>query len=278
MRRILAPFLVLLAPAAIFGATLAVGADSPRAEHIQVTPTAGSARTVFELSVRVPKRTGAFGSIQRHDVLTASAPADAGGCVTTVDVRIPDSRAGARVHIALSPREQGGHWCQGTYRGRIEELQSAACRRGELCPNYVLVRGIVGRFALHVQSTASGENTPPPPSTDTTPPSFAGLQGAFACTPGPQRPGQTTPFTLSWQAATDDVTPSSQILYEVYLASKPGGEDFSAPTWTTASGATSFQTPGMPSHGTFYFVVRARDAAGNEDRNTVERLGSDPCL
>jgi hypothetical protein len=40
---------------------------------------------------------------------------------------------------------------------------------------------------------------------------------------------------------------------------------------------TTFKTPGLPSHGSFYFVVRARDAAGNEDRNTIELHGSDPC-
>jgi hypothetical protein len=64
----------------------------------------------------------------------------------------------------------------------------------------------------------------------------------------------------------------------VYLADKPGGEDFSMPAWTTEPGATGFRTPGLPSHGTFYFVVRARDRAGNEDANTVEVLGIDPCV
>jgi hypothetical protein len=34
----------------------------------------------------------------------------------------------------------------------------------------------------------------------------------------------------------------------------------------------------LASHGSFYFVVRARDAAGNEDRNTIEVHGSDPCV
>jgi hypothetical protein len=117
----------------------------------------------------------------------------------------------------------------------------------------------------------------PLPALDTTPPSFGGLQSAFACTPGAQRPGQTTPFTLSWHAASDNVTPSSQIVYDVYLASAPGGEQFAAATWTTAPGATTFKTPGLPSHGSFYFVVRARDGAGNEDHNTIEVHGSDPC-
>jgi hypothetical protein len=122
------------------------------------------------------------------------------------------------------------------------------------------------------------ESPPTPGPVDTTPPKFGGLKAAFACTPGPQRPGQTTPFTLSWDAASDDGTPDSLIVYDVYLAAAPGGEDFSEPTWTTPPGVTGYRTPGLASHGTFYFVVRARDLAGNEDRNTVELRGSDPCV
>jgi hypothetical protein len=74
------------------------------------------------------------------------------------------------------------------------------------------------------------------------------------------------------------VTPSSKIIYNIYQATTSGGEDFSAPTYTTAPGATSFDTPQLPSTKTFYFVVRARDQAGNEDSNTVEREGQNLCL
>jgi hypothetical protein len=123
-----------------------------------------------------------------------------------------------------------------------------------------------------------GEVPPGPIRGDMTPPTFGGLVSAFACTPGPQRPGQTTPFNLSWEPAVDDVDPPSAIVYDVYLSEKPGGEDYSKPTWTTGRGANGFRTPGLPSHGTFYFVVRARDRAGNEDSNTVELKGSDPCV
>ncbi|MHB8468306.1 MAG: hypothetical protein ACYDCH_00915, partial [Gaiellaceae bacterium] len=65
---------------------------------------------------------------------------------------------------------------------------------------------------------------------------------------------------------------------DIYVATTPGGENFSQPTWTTVPGATSFRTPGLPSHGDAYFVVRARDAAGNEDANTREQKGVDPCV
>jgi hypothetical protein len=30
-------------------------------------------------------------------------------------------------------------------------------------------------------------------------------------------------------------------------------------------------------HGSYYFVVRARDSAGSQDDNTVEKHGIDPC-
>ncbi|HSP55679.1 MAG TPA: hypothetical protein VLS25_08825 [Dehalococcoidia bacterium] len=104
------------------------------------------------------------------------------------------------------------------------------------------------------------------------------MESAFTCTAGPQAPGQTTPFRLSWSAATDDVTPSALIVYDIFVATTSGGENFSAPTWTTPPGVTTYETPGLPSHETFYFVVRARDQAGNEDRNTVEVRGADPCV
>jgi hypothetical protein len=255
----------------VFGVALALGAVGVHRGRIYVTPVAGSADTVFVVSFTVPQRTGRYGSSQRHDVLSASAPTGSSSCLNTLDVKVPDARAGAHERVVVDPRKMGGRWCEGTYRGRIEELQIAVCARGLACPTYVLVRGTVGRFSLHVRST------PLPAGMDGMPPSFAGLQRAFACTPGPQRPGQTTAVALSWQAATDDVTPSAEIVYEVYVASAPGGEEFSKPTWTTPPGATSFNAPGLASHGTFYFVVRARDGAGNEDHNTLEQRSVDPC-
>jgi hypothetical protein len=168
------------------------------------------------------------------------------------------------------------------------------------------MRGVVGRFTLHVKrnthpsSTGGGtpppgtsppspgtspppSSTPPPPSTsppagtDTTPPTFSGLQSGYYCTGGPVRPAETTPYTLTWQAATDDVTPSSQIVYDVFVSYTAGGENFSQPTWTTPPGVTTYRTPNLPSEGT-YFVVRARDQAGNEDQNKVEREGGNICL
>ena len=50
------------------------------------------------------------------------------------------------------------------------------------------------------------------------------------------------------------------------------------PTYTTPAGATSFTTPPLATDKYFYFVVRARDQAGNSDSNTVEREGQNLCV
>jgi hypothetical protein len=219
------------------------------------------------VSFHTPDRTGRVRQLQRHDELSVSAPGNPNSCVSNAQAIAPDAPAGVRVRAALDPARLGGRWCIGTYHGEIDELQSPVCPQGKLCPTYVIRVRVIARFAFHVRA-----------STDTAPPTFAGLQSATACTPGPQRPGQTTPFTLSWRAATDDLTPSSRLVYDVFVSRTTGGEDLSTPTWTTPAGVTTYRTPGLPSHGTFYFVVRARDPAGNEDRNRVERRGLDPCL
>ncbi len=114
--------------------------------------------------------------------------------------------------------------------------------------------------------------------TDRIPPAFSGLESAVTCIPGPVGGGRTTSYHLSWTAATDNVTPSRRIVYEVYRATVPGGEKFSRRTYRTRPGATTFNTPQLPTDKTFYFVVRARDLAGNRDTNTVERDGQNLCV
>jgi hypothetical protein len=241
----------------------AVSAGAP----IRVTPANGLPGTPFAVSFVSPDTTGTIGSVRLRDALSATNDQPGKNCVAHVDATAPTARRGQRVRIRLDPLLDGGRWCPGVYRGTVLELQTAVCPQNEPCPTYVVIKRRIGRFALHVRA-----------STDRKPPAFAGLERAFACTPGPQRPGQTTPYTLTWGEASDGVTPPSRIVYDVYFATTPGGEDFGKPTWTTAPGVTSFRTAGLPSHGEAYFVVRARDAAGNEDANVREQKGLDPCL
>ncbi|MGI8413466.1 MAG: hypothetical protein ACR2QA_13495 [Solirubrobacteraceae bacterium] len=244
----------------------AAGTNHPAAAGIVVTPATGSTRTRFTVRFRARLRTGPFGSDQRRFELTATRGTGA-GCASSVSAQVPRSRRNALISISLSPT--GGRWCPGMYHGRIEEVETVICHGGEGCPDHLAVRRAVGKFSFRVRGSTG--------ASDTTAPDFAGLQRAFACTPGAQRPGQTTPYTLAWSAASDNVTPSSQVIYDVFMSSTTGAEDFSRPSWTTLPGRTTFTTLGLASHGTFYFVVRARDRAGNEDANTVERRGLDPC-
>ncbi len=115
--------------------------------------------------------------------------------------------------------------------------------------------------------------------TDRRPPTFAGLQRATTCIPGPVGGGtRSSPYSLRWVPATDDVSPSSAIVYDIYQANAAGSENFAVPTYTTQPGATTFVTPLLPDDETYYFVVRARDEAGNRDTNDVERLAANLCL
>ena len=105
----------------------------------------------------------------------------------------------------------------------------------------------------------------------------AGWLAATTCVPGPGA-GQSASYQLSWKPATDDITPSTKIVYDIYQTTKPGGEDFSSATYTARRGATSFATPALSADKVFYFVVRARDRAGNRDSNQVERQGVNLCV
>ena len=101
-----------------------------------------------------------------------------------------------------------------------------------------------------------------PDVADETPPTFAGAEAAV--------PVGSSSMTLSWQPASDDVTPAGDIVYRVYMAEVAGGQDFSAPLLTTPAGATEALVSELAANTTYYFVVRAVDAAGNEEGNTAE--------
>jgi hypothetical protein len=114
---------------------------------------------------------------------------------------------------------------------------------------------------------------------DRTPPLFVGVNSVTTCIPGPGGgEGRYSHYYLRWDPAADNVTPRSEIVYDVYQANTAGGENFSKPTYTTPAGATSFTTPLLPDSTSYYFIVRARDKAGNRDTNKIERLGMNICL
>ena len=91
---------------------------------------------------------------------------------------------------------------------------------------------------------------------DTAPPEFAGVDAAF---PGD---GQVT---LSWEAAGEDTPP---VTYLIYRSEESGGEDFAVVLGTTTE--TSYVDSEVTNGETYYYIVRAEDALGNREANTVE--------
>jgi len=119
--------------------------------HLRVEPATGAQSTVFRVGFTNPERTGVQGGIERHDLLTASVSGAHDGCIESIDLRTPDGAAGARIHLSLRPARLGGRWCEGIYRGQIDEIQTAVCPHGELCPTYALLRGTVGHLSFRVK-------------------------------------------------------------------------------------------------------------------------------
>lgn len=204
-------------------------------------------------------------------------------------------------HAAAQPRSCGTYQSDSVYpRARVFAIRGVGCHRAHRVAKRFDHQGRAPGpwrcFLGHAGRRLFSCGHPPPagggPITharhallargvgvaDRTPPVFDGLTSATTCIPGPVGPPRSSPYSLRWSAASDDLTPPSKIVYDVYQASKPGGEDFSAPTYTTAPGATSFTTPPLSSSQTWHFVVRARDQAGNRDSNRVERVGQNLCL
>jgi hypothetical protein len=125
---------------------------------------------------------------------------------------------------------------------------------------------------------------------DTIPPTFAGVSQVEAVT------GREDAARVSWSAASDDQSAPDRIAYRVYRSATSKGEDYTrahrcgdlipdagpieqadVPCYTTtpAGALAAVVRDAVPAH-TFYYVVRAVDAAGNEDSNTREVSFSTP--
>jgi hypothetical protein len=127
----------------------------------------------------------------------------------------------------------------------------------EAMPVYVVVRAID-----QAGNEDSNRHEVEGVTLDTTPPTFAGVVSATAA---------GTAIALTWASATDAFYLSSSLVYEIYMATSPGGENFNKPSFTSSAGVTSFPVLNRKISTTYYFVVRARDPAGNEDTNKVEK-------
>jgi hypothetical protein len=97
---------------------------------------------------------------------------------------------------------------------------------------------------------------------DATPPTFAGLTSVTNVT--------ATTVDLHWAAGADDRTQVADLVYDVYQATSSNAEAFTVASATSAAGATSITLTALDPATQYYWVVRARDKAGNHDANGIE--------
>lgn len=97
---------------------------------------------------------------------------------------------------------------------------------------------------------------------DTTPPTFAGAVSAVSNSP--------STMDVSWNAATDNITPAGDLQYLAYLALSPGGQSFAVAYAASQKGWTTLRLLDLKSSTPYYVVVRAQDMAGNLDANVRE--------
>ena len=134
-------------------------------------------------------------------------------------------------------------------------------------PYHIVVRARDEANNTDANTVEITEATPALP--DTTPPLFGGVQSAVATS--------ETTIELTWNAAFDAVTPPAAIDYLVFVATTSGGQNFTAPD-LVVTGFLSAEVPGLTPGTPYFFVVRARDEAGNTDPNTVELTETTPAL
>ncbi len=96
---------------------------------------------------------------------------------------------------------------------------------------------------------------------DVTAPDFAGITSA---TPG------GTAVRLIWPEASDLVTAAADLTYNIYASENSAEHDYTTPL-ATVQGTTTYLISGLAPSTEYHFVVRAEDAAGNEDDNEVEQ-------
>ncbi len=276
IRRVLAAATLAAAVCVASAAAAGLGPTT----KVTVKPGSGTPQTHFAFSFRVPVATGTSGSVTRTDRFSASGPHGT-QCQSTMARTLKPAKKGKRLKLTLRPARSRGGWCPGQWHGTVVQSLSIRCNPApaHACPQLVIAPRTIASFRFRVKPAVT-QVPPPAPTGDV--PKFAGLISATSCpSPGPVRAARILPqprgYTLTWTAATDPVTPTSEIVYDIFVATSPGAEDYSKPSYTTSPGVSTYLTPSIPRSGPVYFVVRARNTAGHEDTNTVEKQGITGC-
>lgn len=99
------------------------------------------------------------------------------------------------------------------------------------------------------------------PAVDSTPPTFIGLKNVEGTTDGGVK--------LTWDAATDDLTPTEGIRYAAFVTPDNTAVDYSKP-FAIVEGVTELTVPNAVAVGEAKrFAIRAIDAAENQDTNQI---------
>lgn len=81
---------------------------------------------------------------------------------------------------------------------------------------------------------------------------------------------------VTWGNGDDDRTDPSDLVYDIYVATTTGGQDFNTPTATSGAGVLSQMVSISQESLRYYIVVRTRDEAGNRDINVKELMITSP--
>ncbi len=266
-------FAIVFALVALLGAVHASGAAAKL--RVSVRPSIGKQRTSFVVRFRAPSATGSSATLRTHFEVSATARRGR-RCTASVSVTMGPTERGQAVGATLTPKGPRHIWCARRFHGRIVEISRVVCRplTQMECPDIEIAPMTIAHFSFRVKKSTHGSTGTPRVG-----PTFAGLVSAVSrCPPiQPQIIPVLTHVYLTWTAATDPNTSSSKIVYDIYYSRTSGGENYSKPTWTTAPGVTHF-TGVLDNFESAFFVVRARDTAGREDHNTVQRMANSLCI
>lgn len=97
---------------------------------------------------------------------------------------------------------------------------------------------------------------------DEEPPTFAGIEDLQSQSP--------RSLSVTWSAASDSISGSAGISYEIFVATQSGDQDFEDPLLVTSQGQTKAELINLSPDTLYFVVVRARDEAQNTDDNTEE--------
>jgi len=131
----------------------------------------------------------------------------------------------------------------------------------------LLAGGCGGRFQPNIANPDDATPTGPPTGVDSQldlpHPLFAGIDNMLA---------GNGEIWITWKPATDDKTPSEQIVYHVHLAQEAGTFDYTTPSIVTEPGATMVHLTGLQNAAVVHAVVRAvdDDPVPNIDPNEAE--------